>query len=167
METSKADVLSEDSKIRKVLQGISFFAVVAVLLLNVYNQNRIIHRLRETGGDGMWAYEMTTLAEDALEHKERGDKEVYVFYDWGFMTGFNYLTENRVPIVANWDLGILSQYYNEGNDIVICYWEKEKEGTNKTILDLTANFTGKIENSAVKDKNGRVEFYKMTLFHQK
>lgn len=139
--------------------------VLCIFCIQLSNQNAVIRQIRSTGGEGMWSAEMTALAKNAVENKKKGIEEVYVFYEWGFMTGFNYLTKNDITIVADWDLGALSQYYNDKKDIIICYWKKKKENTNRTILDLTANFMGEIKTEAIKNKNKEIQFYKMTLFH--
>lgn len=136
-----------------------------VLCANLFNSARVINAIQVSGGEHYWADEMTELADDALDGRDQGVREVYAFKDWGFFTGFNYLTMNRVPYLTDVNEDALRQQYAEGNDIVICYWEAEDSPSYISLCDSIDDGTGRVETREWKDGNGKVEFYEIALRH--
>lgn len=153
--------------ILKFLSGLKVYILTVLvgclIFANMFNEARIIGEIRETGGDGLWSSEMTKLADSAVINKEKGIKEVYVFQDWGFFTGFDYLTMNKIPFVTNMDENLLSRYYNEGNDIVACFWKEGDSSSYADAFERISNGQGSVVNKTWIDKNGRTEFYEIRL----
>ena len=148
----------------------SFILVIltaCLIFLNLFNEARIINKIRVTGGENCWASEMTELADEAIDNKDNGVKEVYVFQDWGFFTGFDYLTMNNIPYVTSIDEDNLTQYYNEGNDIVACYWNEDNASTYAEVYENISGGNGAVTTKKWIDNNGKTEFYEMRLSHEK
>ena len=148
--------------------------VLCLIFLNLFNEQKVISQLRDTGGDNFWSSEMTDFANEALLRKEHGFREVYVFREWGFFTSFNYLTMNRVPFVVSINKPLLTSYYKNGYDIVVCYWNKKgwfnREGMETkdyaNVLKSISGGEGTQNYKVWTDKNGRKEFYEIRLSHE-
>lgn len=147
--------------------------VICLISLNLFNAQRIINKIHDTGGDMFWASEMTDLAKEAVRRKDNGIHEVYVFMEWGFLTSFDYLTMNRIPFVDYFNKPLLTSYYRNGYDIVACYWNKQGwfnpkgKGTSDYANELKdiAGGNGFLQYKEWTDKNGRKEFYEIRLSH--
>lgn len=141
-------------------------SVLCLMVLTLFNDQKIITQIHDTGGDKFWASEMTDLAEEALRKKDKGIREVYIFREWGFFTSFNYLTMNRIPFVIHINKPLLTRYYRNGYDIVICFWNK-KGSAYADLLKSISGGTGELTYKDWTDKNGRKEFYEIRLSHSK
>ena len=137
--------------------------VGCLIFANLFNEARIISEIRETGGDGLWSSEMTSLADSAVSNREKGMKEVYVFQDWGFFTSFDYLTMNKIPFVTAINENLLARYYSEGSDIVACFWKETDSSSYADAFERISAGKGSVVNKAWVDKNGRTEFYEIRL----
>jgi len=147
--------------------GILTVLVLCLMSLNLFNEAKIISEIRSTGGDRLWASEMTDLANEAMERRDGGAKEVFVFKDWGFFTGFDYLTMNRIPYVVTMDIPLLSRQYSEGRDIIACYWNKADTASYADDLKSIGGGNAIVTGRVWTDRNGRTEFYEMRLSHAK
>lgn len=149
--------------------------VVSLIFFNLFNVQKIINQVHDTGGDNFWASEMTELANEAVHRKNNGIHEVYVFSEWGFFTSFDYLTMNSIPFVASFDKPLLTSYYRDGYDIVSCYWNKpgwwnpEGKGTSYYANELKdiGGGNGSLAYKKWTDKNGNEEFSEIRLLHSK
>jgi hypothetical protein len=151
---------------RKHASGVKVAALVLTVLavaFNVFNQTQIIRQIHLTGGEGKWSGELTELAEDALAHQAAGEQELYLFDQWGFYAGFNYLTMNRVPFLAEVKEDVLARYYASGAKVIACYWEEKDEGKYRALFETVGKNGGTIEVTPRMDHNGQPQFYEMTL----
>lgn len=92
---------------------------------NWVNQTLLIQQIKTTGGAGRYSASINFLAEQAKENRANGEKEIYVFPEWGFFCGFNYLTNNQVPLLTHFDIQESISYANQGYVVKICCWRKD------------------------------------------
>lgn len=108
----------------KLITGI--YTVLFVFLIggNTLNVNALHQEVNESGCINLYSNQINKLAYDANDRYVRGEKEFYVFPEWGFMCGFSYLTNNRVlySLDVN-DYELINKYYNQGYRIKICYFD--------------------------------------------
>lgn len=144
--------------------GVVFTAVL--LLVSAVDSTRILQEIRVTGGNGRFTSQLTQLAYDALENAEQGEKELYLFPDWGFFTGFDYLTRNSIPFQGNLDEEVSGSYFADGGNLVLCCWEKEDVAQYEAFLHkVMGSQTGSIVTEEKYNPNGSLAFYKLTLSH--
>ena len=145
--------------------------VLCIIILNLFNQQKIINEIHDTGGDGFFSSELTDLAHEATRRKDNGIHEFYVFMEPAFHQSFDYLTMNRIPYVRNGKPAsnklLITKYYKKGNDIVVLYWNKKATSVYANILKDISGGTGGLTYKDWTDKNGRKEFYEIRLSHTK
>ena len=143
-------------------------AVLACLLigLNLFNTNRIVNRIRETGGTELYTCQINELSDRAYENMEQGKKELYVFRDWGFLYGFNYLTRNQVMTLWDWNEEAIRSYRAQGYDVVLCSWTDETRDEAQAFLAEISGGSGEISMEERLEKNGDVAFYELRLAAQ-
>lgn len=127
------------------------------------NDARIIEKIRLSGGDEMYTYKLNDLAQEALENRSEGRKEAYVFRDWGFMSGFNYLSKNAVRMVTDTDEQTIRSLYDEDFDIVACYWHEEDRTIYEDAFNLVAGEGDLVITQEVEEKDGSAAFYMTSL----
>ncbi len=118
--------------------GILFYG--AVMLMLFYNQTAIIYKTRNINGsissyNPYYSNAVQNLAEKAIEEKDMGEKQFYVFPEWGIMCGFDYLTFNGIAFSGDMNpkiLKLMSQ--TNGYDIVVCYWDDQYTESYKSQL---------------------------------
>ena len=106
--------------------------VVLLMILCLVNQTRITLKMEETSGQYLYTENINILSARALENKHNGEKELYVFPEWGFKAGFNYLTMNEVSYCDDIDGEMLDKYLNDGYQIRLCLWKDD--GDTKEFL---------------------------------
>ena len=151
----------------KLKDIIFIIMVLSTATINLLNNEKIINEIRHTGGNGYWSVEMTDLAKEAIHNRNKGLRELYIFQDWGFFAGFDYLTMNTVPYVAAIDRTVLAKYYSDGNDIVACYWKSADTPVYADVMRNISGGNGLVTEKKWIDHNGRTEFYEIRLSHAK
>lgn len=123
----------------------------------VINSNLLQQNLEFTGGKNMYSENINILAENALCEKKAGQNTVYVFPEWGFMCGFNYITMNQVPYILSVDTNLLEQYLDKGYQFKVCTWDYENIEhyiellNNAGITDLSLDI--------MQSREGEIVFY--------
>lgn len=166
--TSISDIQSSKFKsinISIVKRSTVVCMVSFLLFFNLFNTARIINEIRTTGGENLWASEMTELAVAAIDNKQEGINEIYLFTDWGFFTGFDYLTMNNIPFMTSIDENKLTQEYLDGKDIVACCWSSDDIAKFVNLYDSINDGTGIVISREWTDNNGKIEFYQIILSH--
>ncbi len=119
---------------------IKYLAVTAMLgmavmsFLYVRDRYLIVDEIFETGGNRYYTSQINKLAGEALENLKTGKKEIYVFPEWGFMAGFNYLTNNNVAFSTDASKANLTDLLLNGYDLEILYWKNQD--TDKYMQEL-------------------------------
>lgn len=108
------------------LKIVDIIVILCFFFMNIANANLLNTNLEITGGNYMFTSRINEMASTALENKKNGLKEVYIFPEWGFLCGFNYLTMNQVHFMTSVDVNELGKYIADGYSFKICSWEKEK-----------------------------------------
>ena len=148
----------------KSIKNIVFSLVCVVListcLLNAYNSRKIIKELDKTGGNNLCTEEINNLAEFAKKNYYAGKKELYVFEDWGFMCGFDFLTSNLVAYTTDSSVEYLQAKQKEGYEIIVCCWNVE---TSNEYINKFKDANMKTYFETMNKRNGDVGFYKICL----
>lgn len=124
------------------------------------NSNLLQQNLEFSGGKNMYTDAINTLADNALSEKMGGTKNVYVFPEWGFMCGFDYLTMNQIPYKTDIDLNMLEEYINNGYGFKICTWDRENIEQYVELLNQTGIQNLSIETMPTRE--GETAFYILT-----
>lgn len=95
------------------------------ILWSIINSNLLHSNLEFTGGRNMYSENINILAENALSEKNTGQNNIYIFPEWGFMCGFDYLTANQIPHMSYVDADMLREYLNSGYGFKICVWSHD------------------------------------------
>lgn len=146
-------------------------AIVCLMTLNLFNEQKIINQIHDTGGDRFWASETTELANEAMRRRDKGIHEM-ILLEWGFNFSFDYLTMNRIPHVVTFSINainkpLITKYYKNGNDIVAYYWNKKNTSVYMNILKSISKGTGTLTYKEWTDRNGRLEFCEIRVSHAK
>ncbi len=136
---------------------VAIFAVCGVIF--GINRYRVTDRILETGGRGYYTSQVNKLAESALEKKREGEKEVYLFPEWGFMSEFDYLTGNKVAFSSDCSAASVSEFLRRGFTVNIVYWDGEKTDEYR----MTANENGEKELVYFYDYNHEIVFYNLRI----
>ncbi len=145
---------------------------VSVLLLffislNLVNSNKIIDEIQATGGRGAFTDQINEISYEALENHLQNRNQVYLFKDWGFLFGFNYLTKNQVMCVTDLNTEFLSQYVEQGYDLVACYWKEEDTPLYEEFFEKCQENVSegkwKIERETRYQRDGEIAFYVMSM----
>lgn len=100
--------------------------IVMLILFNLHNQNNFIFKMEQTGGVGKFTVNINELAYNAINNKNEGGKELYIFPEWGLLCGFNYLTKNQIAFCGYIDQNIIKIAKEDGYSTKICYWDENK-----------------------------------------
>ena len=147
---SAAVVLNYAVKIfeRKIAVKLGAYAVSFVLaLLLVANNITIAWRTNnsistDSTYNKYYSDAIQNLADEAIESRDSGETEYYIFPEWGIMAGFDYLTQNTVGFSGGVDASALSWIQREfSSDVILCYWEECNR--DAYISDLQSAFPGK------------------------
>lgn len=139
-----------------------FLTAAAILGINLFNEFQIIRKIELTGGVHLFTEQINQLAAEALENEAEGIKEVYVFPEWGFLFGFNYLTVNQIEATSNAEPGHLQPYLEEGYRIVMCYWSKEEKEQYESLFKAL-DARSRTANEIRYQRDGEEAFYIMSL----
>ena len=126
-------VVAENTKLLGIWKKrgtyIGWMGVMLIIMMHLMNQTAVLWALDSSDCDSYNIYYSTainSLAERALEKKEAGEKQYYVFPEWGILAGFDYLTRNEIAFNGSINLQQMQQLCNdEGYQIVVCYWERD------------------------------------------
>lgn len=154
-----ADVFLHQKNMKKV-----FLAIVgACLLLNVFNLGKTTFQIKAIGGRKYFTNQTTELAKEAKQNLQNGEKEFYIFPEWGFSTSFIYLTGNTVPCSSSSKLNqeFLNEKVSEGYSIVVAFWEQENEEQYRDTLQINDDVI--IEKEIWNTLNGEYAFSTLTL----
>ncbi len=121
--------------ITKVPQYIIPIIFSIFIALNCWNQATIARTIKTTGGTGLYTNQINILAEEALEKADAGYKEAYLFPEWGFLCGFDYLTQNTIAFSDTADTATVKMFLNEGYTIQLLYWNYNDTDKYLAILD--------------------------------
>ena len=135
--------------------------------LNLVNSNKIIDEIQATGGRGAFTDQINEISYEALENHLQNRNQVYLFKDWGFLFGFNYLTKNQVMCVTDLNTEFLSQYVEQGYDLVACYWKEEDTPLYEEFFEKCQENVSegkwKIERETRYQRDGEIAFYVMSM----
>lgn len=114
------------------------YLVICIILM--FNQTSIVFKVKNVNGldnsyNKYYSNAIQRLSEHAIERKNNGEKQYYVFPEWGMICGFDYLTGNSIHFSGFIDNSAL-KWLNEENGyvIIVCYWDEEKTETYKSQL---------------------------------
>ena len=139
------------------------FALLGGIILSFFllqNRQTIVHNIVATGGCNYYTNQLNVFSEEALKNVKTGEKELYLFPEWGFMAGFNYLTNNMIPFSTNCDLESISNYLEEGFDVCIMAWESNGQWEEYVDLLKKANCNN-VQIESYLGSDGRTVFYKL------
>lgn len=126
-------------------------------LWSILNCNLLQANLQFTGGKNMYSETINELAENALSEKCEGQKNVYVFPEWGFMCGFNYLTENQVPYTTTVDANMLQEYFDRGYGFKLCVWNHDS--LEQYMEQLKSEGMDNLSVDTMQSREGEIVFY--------
>lgn len=109
-----------------VVPAIILAGLVGCGIIFGINRYKVTDRILETGGCGYYTNQVNRLAESAMERKKAGEKEVYIFPEWGFMSEFDYLTGNQVAFSTDCSAETVSEFLDKGYSVNIVYWDEER-----------------------------------------
>lgn len=138
------------NKVKK--QSACWILIGFLFVFNWVNQTLLIQRINMTGGVGRYSASINVLAEQAMENRENGEKELYVFPEWGFFCGFNYLTNNNIPLLTNFNIDETIFYANQGYVVKICCWRND--GNVDTYLSACSTTEAKISMDGIFNRSG-------------
>lgn len=133
-------------------------ALLGVFLLwSIINTNLLQKNLEFTGGRYLYSETINTLAKDALSERGNGKKNVYVFPEWGFWCGFDYLTVNQIPYMLSIDINTLKSYLDKGYGFRLCTWDNESV---EQYINLLGNADiCDVSTDTMLSRDGKVIFY--------
>lgn len=141
---------------------VGLFCGVIILVvggINLCNQRNFVSEIQDSGGIKLYSSQINQIAYEAGE-RSKTDKEMYVFVDWGFSFGFNYLTKNQVAYTSIDDLEWWNYLINnEGYNLVICYWDEKDTDTYVNKLKQCNVTEERIILEERKEKDGSIAFY--------
>lgn len=150
---NNAVINRKEGRAKKIL--ILVFSIT--IFVNIMNQGLLVAELKASGGRGKCSNQINELAYSALKNQKEGKREYYIFPEWGFKTGFNYLTMNRILQSDNVSKEIIKTKVDEGYDVIICFWDSQD------IETYTNNFVeASIQETALKTwytLDGQPAFY--------
>ncbi|MDD6319783.1 MAG: hypothetical protein PUA63_02835, partial [Oscillospiraceae bacterium] len=149
----------EIRQVKKGTQTVCVLCCVVLSLLFLNDRFMILNEIEVTGGNGFYTSQINKLADDALENFEKGEKEIYLFPEWGFMSGFNYITNNHVAFSTNSSSENMKKLMNEGYDVLVVYWNDSDTKTYSDLLNDAGAET--IIKYAYVGNEGRADFYKL------
>lgn len=145
-----------ESKVKLFLVGV----LVMLAVIGSINSNLFIFNIKNTGGHGYYSSQINRLAENALSRKLSGEKEVYIFPEWGLLCNFNYLTSNQIPIMTDIDEGKIRELLGQGYNINVCAWDR---GMEKVYCEKLENIGGGVEAQYTFSNDGTEAFYVLSL----
>lgn len=137
--------------------------VVVVVCLNTFNTYRITMKIKETGGKHYYSNQINELAYEANENLNDGKKELYVFKEWGFIFGFNYLTKNQIEIMTYYDDNYFNQRLHEGYEIIVCSWSEEGREEARNEIKSIAKADKMVTEEIRYENDGSIAFYLMRV----
>jgi len=119
------DVITVSFRHDILLKRFGCILFIGGIALNFINQNVIIDKLVQSGGYRLYTEDLNKLAEDAKNNLSNGGKELYIFPEWGFISGFDYLTMNKVRYITKIDAEYCQKMLEQGYTIKLCCWNYE------------------------------------------
>lgn len=114
--------------------------LVLILTIFMTRESQIEARAKsiariDTNFNQLYSNAIEKMAEEALQNKERGEKEYYIFPQWGMLCGFDYLTQNSVCFTDTIDLDQLRWLRDDLDyEIVVCYWDEDNSSVYENLL---------------------------------
>lgn len=142
---------------KNLLKEMSLGVLIIVFMIGTINSNILNTNLKIIGGNGFYTNQINELAQNALTRKKSGEKEIYIFPEWGLLCGFNYLTLNQVPIMTEMDGDRLNELLAEGYNFQLCAWDREMETVYREKLECIGIENIKVE--YVFSNDGSEAFY--------
>ena len=133
------------------------------LFLCATDRYRVLDHVFETGGTGYYTRAINILSEEAKTNLQKGEKEIYIFPEWGFMSGFNYITNNQVAFSVDFDSNNLKQYVDEGYELEIVYWDEGNSDLYLSEIDKAGFHI--FEKKEYLESNGEIAFYKIEVIY--
>lgn len=109
----------------------------ALLFCGIGSTSLLAANLNITKGTGLFTNQINEIAEQSLENLSEGEKELYVFPEWGLMCGFNYLTMNQVDYLTSLEEARIKDYSIRGYQIRVFYFQEENEEQYREALERT------------------------------
>ena len=140
---------------------------VAVLCLGVNSVNAMsMHRqLNMVGCEGLYTNQINKVALEAMQNKKEGSREMYVFPEWGMLSGFEYLTNNEIYCIEDYNLDMLKWYYDNSYSLKICYFNSENENKYRSILEKINSKNIKLKEKT--DQQGVPQLYVLSVEAEK
>jgi hypothetical protein len=153
--------MAEKSVNTNLLKGLGCAIFLALISLNAMNRYRVVDQILRTGGKGKYTSQINVMSEQALQNANAGEKEFYLFPEWGFMAGFNYITRNTIAFSSAFELEDIRGYLDEGYEIEILTWEEEKIPEYLDAIESLPDV--RIEQTQYMQNDGQVAFYKLEV----
>lgn len=118
--------VNNNSKQKIVVNVLAAITVCSLIVLGVFNQTKINYTLQndEEIINTYYSDVIRMVSENALENAKQGEKEYYIFPEWGYLSGFAYLTGNTIAYVDHFSVDGIRNLYNQGYSLVVCYWDE-------------------------------------------
>ena len=130
---------------RRVFVGGMVCVAVLCLGVNSVNAMSMHRRLKTVGCEGLYTNQINKVALEAMQNKKEGSREMYVFPEWGMLSGFEYLTNNEIYCIEDYNLDMLKWYYDNSYSLKICYFNSENENKYRSILEKINSKNIKLE----------------------
>jgi len=140
---------------------ISGMLIMSLLTVSAINRIRLGNALEKTGGLGYYSEEYDKVAYNALSEKEQGIQAIYYFPEWGFMSNFNFLTNNTIKYQDHVDEKMVQQSAIEYDVIHIFFADKINEPVYVSLLDSLVEADLKYKTYFTRD--GKETFYSITV----
>lgn len=111
---------------------VGWVLALALLTVNIVQQNKVHERLIATGGTGMSTDALTVMARTALTEQRRA---IWFFPEWGFFMPFAFLTANQVPYELSATVEVLELHRAPDREIRIAFWQEESQQQYRKILE--------------------------------
>lgn len=142
----------------------TFIMVISIITITLFctrDRYLVIDEIFETGGNGYYTSQINKLANQALKKFENGKKEIYLFPEWGFMSGFNYITNNNIPFTTNASEKNIDNLLSKGYDVEIIYWDDQATDKYMELLEnIGAHDVSQYEYIG---NEGTVDFYRLEI----
>ena len=153
------DYLIKEIDVLYILKSVSVLLLLIIIILSLIDRYSFVDRIIITGGKKYYTSQINDLAYDALLNLDNGEKEIYIFPEWGFMAPFNFITNNNVAFSTDYSEEKLELYLEEGYEVNIVFWDDEYKDSYINILG-NMNLC-EIEESYYKGYDDSSSFYKI------
>ena len=133
------EIAIERSQVGKRLFAVGVSAVgILCISINILNGILMHRQLSSIGCKGTYTSNINEVAYEAKENKQKGERELYIFPEWGMLSGFEYLTNNQVYCITDYNnADKIKWYYENGYTLKVCYFDEENENDYRKIFTVT------------------------------